>query len=339
LLAVLWMSVALASIAMSVAVLVRGEIDRSSAQADRLRAYYLASASIHRAILWVQWGPGIRNPDGSARFYEPPMPYIRMRYPGGESVVEMSPEASRLDINRATPDDLTRLLVALGAPPARALEIAEAIIDWRTPAAGPSPFDRYYLSLRPSFRARHASFEEVEELLLVRGVTPELFYGSYAQDAQGRLVARGGLRDCVSVWGTTGPFDVNAAHPALLASLGMAPEAAQALALQRVARPLRSAAEAIAFTGGNPRLRVGGGTIWTIRATARPFAADGTLLPARRTVSATVKFLRPDQWNPPYHILRWNDDAWSDAAVAPPDRRAPAAPARPGAVRSLGELP
>jgi general secretion pathway protein K len=319
LLAVLWLSVALSSIAMSVAVLVRGETERTAASGERLRAYYLATASIERAILWVQWGAGTRNPDGTPRFYQPPMPYIRMPYPSGEAVVEMIPEASRLSLNTAPPADLARLLMVVGADPAQAAEIASAIVDWRTPG-GVSPFDRYYLSFRPSFRGRHASFEEVEELLLVRGVTPELFYGSYIQDRDGRLVPRGGLKDCVSVWGSNGPFDINTAHPALLVSLGVPVEAARAIVAQRLIRPFRSAGEALAMVGGVGRITVGGGTIWTIRATARAASPNGQLLSSRRTVSATVKFLRPEEWNPPFHILRWNDDAWSDAAIAPPDR-------------------
>jgi hypothetical protein len=67
-----------------------------------------------------------------------------------------------------------------------------------------------------TFQARGASFEEIEELLLVQGMTPELFYGNYVADADGRLSPRGGLRDSLSVWGAIEQFDANAASPALL---------------------------------------------------------------------------------------------------------------------------
>ena len=40
----------------------------------------------------------------------------------------------------------------------------------------------------------------------MRGVTPELFYGNFVSDAEGRLYARGGLRDCLSVWGGAWPL-------------------------------------------------------------------------------------------------------------------------------------
>jgi len=68
LLTVLWLSAALAAIAFSVATTVRSETDRVSSSAEGLRAYYLASGSVERAIQWMMWGSTVRNPDGSPRW-------------------------------------------------------------------------------------------------------------------------------------------------------------------------------------------------------------------------------------------------------------------------------
>ena len=103
------------------------------------------------------------------------------------------------------------------------VEITGAILDWRGGSPG-SAYDQYYFSISPTFRARHASFQEIEELLFVRGMTPELFYGNFVADEQGALYASGGLRDCLSVWGSMGPFDVNSMSPALMAAVGAPPE-------------------------------------------------------------------------------------------------------------------
>ena len=101
-------------------------------------------------------------------------------FPSGVAHVEIIPEAAKLDVNKVLPEELYRLLVALGVEPERAQEITLGIVDWRSPLAqGASAIDQYYLSLTPSFRARHASIEEIEELLLVKGVTPDIFYGTY----------------------------------------------------------------------------------------------------------------------------------------------------------------
>jgi general secretion pathway protein K len=239
---------------------------------------------------------------------------LRFPFPTGEAVVEIVPETAKLNVNRSPPGDLFRLLAALGAEPERARVIVQAILDWRRPppGGGLSIFDRYYLSLAPSFRARHASFEEVEELLLVKGMTPELFHGAFEPDPQGRLVPRGGLKDCVSVYGATERVDVNTAPPAILAAIGLGPQTVAAIVQARRARPFRSQAQLTGLTSGPAaaRLRIGGNTIFTLRATARLRTADGRLSDLRRSVAATVKFLDIGSGQP-FHVLRWRDSVWA----------------------------
>lgn len=316
LLAVLWLSAALAAIAFALANRVRAELEHTSAFADGARAEYLAAGAIDRAILWILRGPGPRRPDGSPTYYEPPMPFVTMDFPSGMAVVEVIPEMARLNINAATPQDLERLALAAGADPERAKAIVGGILDWRSPAPGPTRFDQEYLRRIPSFAARHASFEEIEELLNVYGMTPELFYGSYVEDLQGRLVARGGMKDSLSIWGSTTSFDVNTASGVLLESIGIPPAAVSEIIKRRRIRPFRNAGEVQAIAPGAGRLHVGGNVIWTLRATARLKTPAG-LSESARSVSATVKFLKPEQYNPPYHVLRWNSDAWSSDAARP----------------------
>src|SRR5712692_2381675 len=187
LLAVLWLSAALSAIAFTVANTVRAETERTSTEVDALRTYYLATGAIERAMLHIQWG---------GRYFPNPTPMMRFEFPSGSAVVYLVPETAKLNLNTAPPEELMRLLAALGALPEQAQTIAQGIVDWRAPSPGGSytQFDQYYLALTPSFRARHASFQEIEELLLIRGVTPDLFYGSYIKDARGRLMPRSGLR-------------------------------------------------------------------------------------------------------------------------------------------------
>src|SRR5215469_8112820 len=223
LLAVLWISAALTAIAFSVSATVRDETDRVSSSADGLRAGYLATGAVERAIQWMCWGPTYRKPDGKPLFYEWKMPRLTMSFPSGDAVVEMIPESAKMNINQASPDDIARVVAAISGDATQAQQVAAAIVDWRG-GAFPSAFDSFYQALNPTFRARHSSIQEIEELLDVQSVTPELFYGNYLADAQGRLYASGGLRDCFSVWGGPGPYDVNTASPALMLALGAAPQ-------------------------------------------------------------------------------------------------------------------
>jgi len=55
-----------------------------------------------------------------------------------------------------------------------------SILDWRDPddlyrMNGAEP--DYYQSLKEPYRCKNGNLDSIEELLLVRGVTPELFYG------------------------------------------------------------------------------------------------------------------------------------------------------------------
>jgi general secretion pathway protein K len=312
LLAVLWASAALSAIAYSVATSVRGEIERTSTLSDAVRSHFLATGAIERALFYIEQGPAKRNPDGSPRYFEPGTPRIHFAFPTGIAAVDIIPEASKLSVNESRPEDLLRVLVQLGAEPARAQEITAAILDWRTPVPGGfSMFDQHYLSLVPSFRSRHASVEEIEELLLVKGMTPDLFYGSVVRDAEGRLQPRAGFRDCVSVYGSPGPVDVNTAQPALLAALGIPPAAVAAIVQRRHATPFRNPQQLAAFAPiigpAMNRLMVGGGTIYTLQCTGRLKSPNGGLLDLTRTVSAVVKFHRLAH-NPPIETLRWYEN-------------------------------
>ena len=321
LLAVLWVSAALAAIAFSLSSTVRGETERTSTAVDGLRSYYLAVGAIHRATYELLWTG--QNPEKP--LIRPFSAYIDYTFPSGEARVEILPESGKLDVNLVPPNDLYRLAVALGIGPDRAREIALAIADWRAPVpgGGMGAFDQYYLSLRPSFRAPHASFQEIEELLQVKGVTPDIFYGTYvpadpenAPAGQARLTPRPGLADCLSVFGSRdGSVYANTASPAVLAAVGLAPEVISALVERRRTAPFKDAQQMAEFTQsiGAPadRLNLVMHSIVTLRATARLRLPNGQLSDLRRTVGAQVKYMPPG-YDAPIHILRWYDTAWSN---------------------------
>jgi general secretion pathway protein K len=313
LLLVLWLTAALSAIAFTLANTVRGEIERSSTDADGLKAYYLAEGAIDRMLIYIESGPAFVGPDGKPLFEQNKTRVLQLNYPTGVARVEYIPENSKLNVNRAPPLELTNLLLALGVDPGRAEAIVAGILDWRggTPGGSFSEFDQYYLSLMPSFRARHASLQEIEELLLVRGITPDLFYGSYARDGEGKLIPRDGLRDCLSVYGSIGPLDANSVAPEVMVAVGVAPETAAAIVALRKVAPIRDMSQLAAFSIGGKgvgRLAMTSGTIVTLRATAQLRLSNGQLSDLHRTVSALVKFWGPDV-DPSFQIMRWYDNA------------------------------
>jgi len=313
LLAVLWLSAALAAIAFSLSTTVRGEIERTATSIDGLRSYYIAAGAVDRAAIELLWS--VKYPD--KRPLPPGVTQVDYDFPDGVAHVEIIPETAKLNINLAPPEDLFRLAVALGLEPQRAREVAMAIDDWRRPLEEDS-LDPYYLSLTPSFRPPHTSFQEIEELLAVKGVTPDIFYGTWLPGPQSeggrRLIPRPGLMDCLSIFGTVGPVDANTAQPAVLAAVGLSPFAVNALVERRRRAPLTTEqlSELLASVDASgARLRVEGNSIVTFRATARLKVAGGKLSDLRRTVGAMVKYM-PPHYDSTIHILRWYDTAWSD---------------------------
>ena len=312
LLAVLWLSAALAAIAFSLANTVRGETERASTAVDGLRSYYLATAGLQRGILYMDWGR--KHPDNA--HFKPAGTSYPFQFPTGQAVVEVIPETAKFNINTSPPEDLFRLLLNLGVEAGRAQAIVAAIVDWRGGGAGGvSPSGTIHQPMLQPLGPPHAPFAEVEELLAVRGVTPDIFYGTWEHAPEGaaqRLTQRTGLRDCVSIFGATDQFDVNTAPPAVLAAVGVPPAAVTAIVQQRRVRAFLTQADLAPFApsagAGFARLRIGGKSIFTLRATARLRLPNGQLSDLRRTVAAQVK-LMPPGYDASYHILRWYDNA------------------------------
>ena len=320
LLTVLWLSVALFAIAFTVAHMVRAEVDRVGTDADSLRARYLAQGGVERALLWIEWGgAGAHRLDGRP-FYQAPSPRMHFEFPSGEANVELIPESSKLDVNHAALPDLAAVMLAAGAPRDQAMAIAQAIVDWREgDPRSITGFDQFYLAQQPSFRSPHASFREIEEVALVRGMTPELFYGGYRRAPGGGLFPYGGVRDCLSVYGAASQFDVNTVSPTLLLAIGLPPDAVSAIVNMRNTAPIRSMDQLGSLRENGSaaaRLTNDTGSVWTLRATGRLRYADGRYSEVQRTVAALVKFFRQGT-TPPHQILRWYDEAPPAPAARP----------------------
>jgi hypothetical protein len=321
LLTVLWVSAALAAIALSVSTSIRAETDRAGTAADGLRASYLATGSVDRAVQWLLWGTG------SDRFFDrhhySDKPRLYFSYPSGDVVVEMMPEAAKLDINQASGEELLGLVTAVSGDSQRAAQVTAGILAWRGGGGGgAAAADSLSQAAGSTFQPRGASFEEIEELLLVQGMTPGLYYGNYVAEGD-RLSPRGGLRDSLSVWGSLGPFDANAVSPALLETLGAAPGAIAQLMQRRAQVPFHNLAEVAALGIPTERLQVDGEhLIWNIRATARLRRPDGSPSEVVRSASAVAKLVLPPrnrQRDPiQLRVLRFYDDAWSEFGAATP---------------------
>jgi general secretion pathway protein K len=109
----------------------------------------------------------------------------------GYFIATVEDEAGKIPLNKLindTPDNpvkniLVRLLTLqeFGLDPRKAEEIADSIKYWiggneDSPGAGAE--SSYYASLDPPYEAKKAPLDCIEELLMVKGITSEIFYGT-----------------------------------------------------------------------------------------------------------------------------------------------------------------
>ena len=316
LLAVLWLAAALAAVAFSAAQIVRAGRERTINQVEGVQAALLASAATERGLLHMRWGGSVRLPDGRPKFWDGEQPYVRLVFPSGEALVAFVPESSKMDVNGASDEALTRLGVALGLAPPAAQQISAAIVHWRTRTDELSALDGWYLRVNPTFRAPHTSFQQIEELLSVYGITPDLYYGGIVRTADGAWYARPGLRDCLSVFGRKSGFDAATVRPEVLAASGVSARTITAILGFRQQLPItRERWQAFAGTLGSEATAVrwgAGSNVYTIRATARVRRADGSLSELRRSATLTV-LLGPSYDRSGYRII----DSRSGASTRP----------------------
>ena len=99
----------------------------------------------------------------------------------------------------------------------RAELIINAIVDWidkdDQEQGLESTESSYYRGLQPSYTAKNGPLEFIEELLLIRGITEEIYYGG--KD-------RPGLKDLVTVHGNDGSININTAPRPLLQAMSPA---------------------------------------------------------------------------------------------------------------------
>lgn len=111
-------------------------------------------------------------------------------------------ESGKLNLNTASVNQLRYIIESTGVETAATDIVVDSIIDWRDPNSlhminGAE--EDYYRSLPLPYSCKDGSFDSVEELLLVKGVTPEIYYGSNAAGGENEYQ---GIKDYFTVWGS-----------------------------------------------------------------------------------------------------------------------------------------
>lgn len=164
---------------------------------------------------------------------------------GEEFFVRLEPAGGRISLGVMTPELWFSILEACGVADEDArLAIMAAVADWED-ADSLLHLDGaegdYYAGLPVPYACKNAPMEHIEELLLVRGVTPDVFYGTPDHP---------GLRDFLDVGGESAKLDINSAPPLTFRiAPSLTPEELDAIVALRRENPIMAMTEAYEETG------------------------------------------------------------------------------------------
>lgn len=339
---VLWVFMILGVIALDFAKFMRDDAMASMNFADEAQGYYGALAAMNRALFDLQQVreeqaaaspggrpeelPGLSSSEDTGPLVPPDGEWHEGEFAGLKWAVRMTDQAGLIPINRPrNRGELLKIVVRnlwLGPGAATAgtttrdesgvETVVDSILDWLDPGDTVRPNGaeiEYYEKLRVPYRPKNGFFETPEELLMVRGVTADLFYGHDDMP---------GLRDVITVFALTRDEDDHVGQvnlrtttaPVLQALLGVSADEAADLIAQREedGLPLQPAVLA-----KNPALATFVGE-WAPKLVLIEAKADI----ARDRNVARVAAVAALQHDEPARILRWFDRApWSGAIRSP----------------------
>ncbi|MDH4266819.1 MAG: type II secretion system protein GspK [Deltaproteobacteria bacterium] len=244
---VLWIIAILSVIAFEFSYAMRTEVKIVRNFQEELQLYALAEGGVERSIaeLVYKHDPRVQMKRKALKSEEfPPEKKewvtdgrdYRLTFDPGVCSVKILGEAGKMNINLVSGILLSKIITNLGVEGEARDILVDSLLDWRDPddlyRLNGAEND-YYQSLPEPYECKNGNLDSIEELLLVRGVTPELFYGKKGTLPEGEedeKTNRIGLKDIFSIYALGEQVDINSATlPVLRFSLGLPSEMARAI--------------------------------------------------------------------------------------------------------------
>jgi general secretion pathway protein K len=253
LIAALWLLVAIGTIGLGIELRARARHLAAANAVDETRARAAAEAGLaemqDRLVGLLGAGPSVGAPDPRRGLDPWGALYARatdtVALGTARAVVRLTDLGTRINLDRATEDELRRLFVALRIDAGEADRLAQRIMDWRDPddlrrARGAEHDD--YVRSGVAVLPENAPFTRLGELQDVLGMTPRVF-----EAIRPYLTLRG-----------TGRVNLAAAERPVLLTLPGFGEQAVALVLRRrsAGRPIANLAELVSELPSGPRERL-----------------------------------------------------------------------------------
>jgi len=222
---VLWIFIFLSVVAFEFSAAMREEAAAAQRFDDETQGYYLAVAGFERGLyeFLTQQGNPTTSPQGAQKADLFDGHWLEQDLGAGRFRVRLVDESGKININRVGEDTLRRVFTNLGITNVRRDILVDSIMDWRDPddlhRVNGAEND-YYATLTPSYSAKNGPFDTVEDLLWIRGMTNELFFGATrSADPQTQQPERIALRDIFTVDSPIDRVNLRTASPEVLHAL------------------------------------------------------------------------------------------------------------------------
>ena len=209
---------------------------------EATQAHAMAVGGVQAAILEIAYPPASDQQD-KPRLWKNGQRFVQVPYEHGAARMEIMNENGKLDLNVAGREQLARLFEARGLGPVDATRLAAAIIHWRSPAGSDDRESRdledYYRDA--GYAPSHSPFGSVEEVLRVRGMSRDIFYGTAEFSRERRIQSKYGVGRDLTVYSKSSSVNVNYASEAVLLSVpGIDEDLAQPIVQERSNKPFES---------------------------------------------------------------------------------------------------
>lgn len=243
LLMVLWILTILTVIVFSFSYMVRTETYATMSFKGGIEKKFLAEAGLERGIMELFYRQFYRSQtidlEGREIWKTDDTPY-QGQVGDGLYTVRITDETAKVDINTVSDVVLKNLFLNLGVQAEEVDTIVDSIMDWKDPddlhRLHGAESD-YYMSLPNPYKAKDANFETLEELLLVKGMTPEILYGTNEKK---------GAIDFLTLYSKQRKININSAPKEVLTSIpGITPELADAIIERRKDAEIKNPGEIV----------------------------------------------------------------------------------------------
>jgi general secretion pathway protein K len=205
LIVVLWIFIFLFVVAFEFSTAAREEASAAHRFNEETEGYYLAVAGFERGLYEFLNRPAQNAALKQAQNEEDVSDGAWREYTLGDGAfrVRLVDEGAKININRVNEETLRRIFSHLGLDGAHRDSLVAAIMDWRDEdelhRVNGAEND-YYAALTPAYTARNGPLDSVDDLLWIKGVTRELFFGISESAAPKPDQPRGiALRDIFTV--------------------------------------------------------------------------------------------------------------------------------------------